>query len=424
MAECWYIRPRTCRSDIGSGLEVVVFYSTTPSPCQSIFRRGIKVLRVFNSATPAVLGRRNLMGTQERREKIAELEKKLGSTVICFLTSDRLNVDQPTNVITRDCAKIFHHHLPAGKRYDTLSFYLVSHGGDMDVPWEMVKLLRSHCKKLQVVIPYICHSAATMIAIGCDEIIAGPRAQLSPTDPTLNVRTGTDENSPVVQFGVEDINAFLDFVRDTLGRQFHRHGHEALAKLVDRVQPQWLGSMNRTYFRTRLLIEKLLLLRNNKCSKREIDRITRFLNVAYYAHNHAISRDEMREDLSLPVIEAEKVGCDGLIWELYEQYAEEFKSRDPYEMQAELRRSAVDPVTIEIKGKFLENTNRTDTYVRTIILQGAGNPNFNFTIPQVPGVPQQVIQQVIQHFLGELNTQLRAFSVAKQLASFGEWRTE
>jgi hypothetical protein len=72
----------------------------------------------------------------------------------------------------------------------------------------------------------------------------------------------------------------------------------------------------------------------------------------------------------------------------------------------------------------VESTKRTDIYVQTVILQGTGLPNFNFTIPQVAGVPQQALQQFIQHFLTELNNQLRPFLVAKKLATFGEWRTE
>ncbi len=365
------------------------------------------------------------MGKDERKTKIGQLEKKLGTKIICFLTSDRPGVEPPTNLITRDCVKIIEQHLHVGEHHDVLSLFLVSHGGDIDVPWALVNLLRSHCKKLQVIMPYICHSAATMIALGCDQLIAGPRAQLSPTDPTLQVKTGTDENAPVMQFGVEDVNAFVEFVRDTLGPQFSRHGHEALVKLIDRVQPEALGSINRTFSRTRLIIEKMLRLTSKKYTKREINRLVSLLTVAYFSHSHLISRQEMTSDLKLPIVHAEKMKVDGLIWELYEEYAAQFQSRQTYEMQGELHRSTANPVTVQIKGKFVESAKRTDTYIQTVVLQGTGVPNFNFTIPQIPGLQDQaVLQQIVQHFLGELNTQLRPFLVAKKLASFGEWKSE
>ena len=190
-------------------------------------------------------------------------------------------MEPPANFITRDCIKIIERHLDVGEHHDVLSLFLVSHGGDLDAPWTLVNLLRSHCEKLQVIMPYICHSAATMIALGCDQLIAGPRAQLSPTDPTLQLKMGMDENAPVMQFGVEDVNAFVDFVRDTLGRQFPRYGHEALSKLIDRVPAEALGSIKRTYFRTRLIIEKMLRLTTKKYTEKEVERLVSLLTVAY-----------------------------------------------------------------------------------------------------------------------------------------------
>ncbi len=365
------------------------------------------------------------MGKAERHSKIEQIEKALNAKVICFITSDRTGVEPPALAMTRDCIKIVEQHFDISDHYDTLAIYVVSHGGDIDVPWPLVNLLRCHCKKLQVIIPYICHSAATQIALGCDEIIAGPRAQLSPTDPMVQVRTGKDENAPTMQFGVEDINAFIRFVRTNLGKQFSNHGHEALAKLMDRIQPELLGSVNRTYFRSRLLIEKMLGLTSKKYNKKEMDRLVDYLTVAYFSHSHAISREEMIKDLNLPIALAEKLNLDKVIWELYEQYALEMDSRRPYDAQRELSQAATNPVTITIKSKFVESLKRTDVYTQTTTLQGTGAPNFNFTLPNLQGqVPPQLVQPIINHFMQELNNQLKPFQVAKKVASFGEWKTE
>jgi hypothetical protein len=367
------------------------------------------------------------MGKAERHAKIEQLETILNAKVICFITSDRIGVEQPANFISRDCIKIVEQHLDISDNYDTLALYVVSHGGDIDVPWPLVNLLRCHSKKLQAIIPYICHSAATQIALGCDEIIAGPRAQLSPTDPMLPVRTGTDENAPIMQFGVEDINAFIRFVRTNLGSKFSSHGHEALGKLMERIKPELLGSVNRTYFRSRLLIEKMCGLTSKNYAKKEMDSLIDYLTVAYFSHSHFISRNEMIKDLKLPIVLAENVKIDKVIWELYEEYAGEMDSRKPYDAQHELSQAATNPVTLKIKGKFVESTKRTDVYTQTTILQGGGAPNFNFTLPTLPQntqIPPQLVQQIINHFLQELNSQLTPFQVAKKVASFGEWKTE
>jgi hypothetical protein len=365
------------------------------------------------------------MGKAERHSKIEQIEKALNARVLCFVTSDRTGVEPPALAMTRDCIKIVELHFDIRDHYDTLAIYVVSHGGDIDVPWPLVNLLRCHCKKLQVIIPYICHSAGTQIALGCDEIIAGPRAQLSPTDPMLQVRTGKDENAPHMQFGVEDINAFIRFVRTNLGKQFSSYGHEALGKLMDRIQPELLGSVNRTYFRSRLLIEKMCALTNRKYSKKEMDSLVDYLTVAYFSHSHCISRGEMIKDLNLPIVLAEKLEIDKLIWELYEEYALELDSRRPYDPQRELSQATTNPVTITIKGKFVESLKRTDVYTQTTTLQGTGVPNFNFTLPNLQGqVPPQLVQPIINHFMQELSNQLKPFQVAKKVASFGEWKTE
>jgi hypothetical protein len=257
------------------------------------------------------------MGKAERHAKIEQLEKALGgSRVICFVTTDRPGIEAPAPYITKDCVKIIERHIGLDEKDgDTVALYLMSHGGDMDVPWPFVNLLRSRYKRLRVIVPYICHSAATQIVLGCDEIIAGPRAQLSPTDPMLTVKTGSEENAPLMQFGVEDINAFLDFVRNSMGPEFRKHGHEAMMKLMERIKPEMLGSVNRTYRRSRLLIEKMRRLTSAKYTKQEMKQLIDNLTVAYYAHAHCISRGEMIDDLNLPVTQAEKLGIENLIWD-------------------------------------------------------------------------------------------------------------
>jgi hypothetical protein len=275
-----------------------------------------------------------------------------------------------------------------------------------------------------VIVPYICHSAATQIVLGCDEIIVGPRAQLSPTDPMLTVKTGSEENAPLMQFGVEDINAFLDFVRTSMGRDFRKYGHEAMIKLMERIKPELLGSVNRTYRRSRLLIEKMRGLTSAKYTKQEMTKLIDNLTVAYYAHGHCISRDEMINELRLPVTLAEKFGIENLIWELYEEYAEQFRSREPFDFQSEFHKAATNPATLEMKTRFVESLKRTDFYSQTTMLQGTGTPNFNLTLPPNLQIDQQVLQQLINHFLQELAAQIKPFQVAKKIASFGEWKTE
>jgi hypothetical protein len=217
----------------------------------------------------------------------------------------------------------------------------------------------------------------------------------------------------------------VDFVSATMGaKQFQKYGHEAMTKLMERIKPELLGSVNRTYRRSRLLIEKMRGLTKSKYSTQEMNALIDYLTVAYFSHNHSISRNELINDLKLKVVLAETLKIEELIWDLYEDYAVEFRSRDVFDIQREFYQATTNPVTIPLKCKYLESRGRTDAYTQTMVLQGAGVPNFNFNVPPNLQVPQQMLTQIFAIFLQQLNSQLKPFQAAKKVASYGEWKTE
>ncbi len=70
---------------------------------------------------------------------------------------------------------------------DTLNLILHSPGGDGAVVETVVSLCRTHCKKFRVIVPTEAKSAATMIALGADEIVMGPPSELGPIDAQIMV---------------------------------------------------------------------------------------------------------------------------------------------------------------------------------------------------------------------------------------------
>ena len=48
-------------------------------------------------------------------------------------------------------------------------------------------MLQSRCSKLVLVVPDIAKSAATVLALGADEIMLGPASDLGPVDPQMSV---------------------------------------------------------------------------------------------------------------------------------------------------------------------------------------------------------------------------------------------
>ncbi|MCL1918089.1 MAG: hypothetical protein FWG14_07210 [Peptococcaceae bacterium] len=65
---------------------------------------------------------------------------------------------------------------------DRLDLIVHSYGGNIDTPYKVVKMMRDFCDHFSVLIPVAAKSAASMIALGADQIVMGPFAELGPID--------------------------------------------------------------------------------------------------------------------------------------------------------------------------------------------------------------------------------------------------
>ena len=113
------------------------------------------------------------MSRTKRKKLIQDIEKQRGSKIVAIVTSDRPNLHNP---IEADIVSILHDHILAmdSREKMKLDLFIYSRGGDSDVPWTIVSMLREYCREgsLGSLIPYRAHSAATLIALGCDQFMA------------------------------------------------------------------------------------------------------------------------------------------------------------------------------------------------------------------------------------------------------------
>ncbi len=104
---------------------------------------------------------------------------------------------------------------------DVLNLILHSPGGDGTVVETFVALCRTQCKKFRIIIPTEAKSAATLIALGADEIVMGPPLEIGPIDAQV----------PIQVSGVRRLVSAQSFIeaRD----QFVKKHAEAVAKKED-----------------------------------------------------------------------------------------------------------------------------------------------------------------------------------------------
>lgn len=72
-----------------------------------------------------------------------------------------------------------------GVQEPELDLILHSPGGSAQAAEQMVNYLRSRFNYIRALVPLQAKSAATMIALGCDEIVLGSHSELGPIDPQL-----------------------------------------------------------------------------------------------------------------------------------------------------------------------------------------------------------------------------------------------
>ncbi len=232
-----------------------------------------------------------------------------------------------------DVVRRFYNHLSILQKTDKIDVFLFSTGGDTMVPWRLANLIREYCEHLGVLIPYKAHSAATMLALGANEIVMGTLSELSPIDSSVqtphNPPNADQPNEQKIPISVEDVMGFFNLARERIGIADQDNLITAFGHLTNRVHPLAVGAIYRSHALTRLLATKLLEIHYTEdVQKRAIGRIVDELAEKLYYHNYTISRVEAKK-LGIPVVFAHPK-LEQLIMRLYEHYEQEMQLGQPF----------------------------------------------------------------------------------------------
>lgn len=293
-----------------------------------------------------------------KSDLIKKLEVERGSRVISYVTGDR----PPFNTkIAGDVVPLLGTLLDGIGKVEKISLFLYTSGGDMLAPIRIVKLIRSHCKKFEVLVPYKAHSAGTLISLGADTIIMSKLGELTPVDPT----TGHLFNPPNpinsqlrLEVSVEDLNSYLLFAKDKAGVKDDQMV-EVYKLLADKLHPLSIGNAYRVYRMARMLTERLLWLHmDRKTDAERIKKIVKEITGDITIHAYPIDSDEAA-DLGLD-IERASDALDKTMRELYDVYASEMKLGQPFHPNELLgdKESAV----IEQPGAYLETADASHQF--------------------------------------------------------------
>jgi Serine dehydrogenase proteinase len=350
------------------------------------------------------------MSRADRVALIQQIEKRRHSRVIVYCTSDRALGGLPQGQIADDAIRPLHGILRSIGPTKKLDFFLYTRGGAVDVPWRIVRALREYAVEWHCLIPFRAHSAGTMIAIGADEIVMGPQAELGPIDPSVPFsRLGTNIQDRV---SVEDVMAFVSFVRNECKDKGTAINTQAVLRLLDRVDSVTLGNIYRNHAHIRDVARRILRSRATRVSETKERQIIKTLAERVYAHGHAIGFSEAQE-IGLPVTRAND-DLNRLMWQLLNEYETELKMLNP--LFPAIATQTADPAREEVALAILETHDSSECLFEEIEIRSKRTLPQNFS-PQLsltlqlppnlnpaslPADAQQYIQQIAQAALQQI----------------------
>jgi len=336
------------------------------------------------------------MGIKNRKKIIERIEKIRASKLLCYLTGDRRGFETR---IHPEIQTMLYDHLREFGHTKRIDLFLYSTGGVTTAAWSIVNLIREFCDHFSVIVPFKSYSTATLICLGADEIIMGKLGQLGPVDPSVHMpfNPPAPGNIPgqILPISVEEVASFIEFSKSDrfLGLKSEQSLVEVLKQLTSKVHPLALGSVYRAIEQIKILSTKLLRIHmTSDDDEVEIKRIVEALSKNFYSHDYIINRREVKNEIKLNVIEAEKVKSpfEKLIYDLFRDYENEMELTSTFNAEALL--GTKEEIRRCFKRAFIESEKLTDCFITEKEFKRVTQIQPNIPTPQI-SIQQRIIKE-------------------------------
>ena len=197
-----------------------------------------------------------------------------------------------------------------------LTLVVKSDGGSGMAALRMVHLLRQYTRRLTLLAPLNCASAATMLALGAVRIWMGPLSYLTAVDTSLeHDLSPVDHTNNLVAVSNDEVERVIRLWKESSGRNTTVNPYQELYKYL---QPLVIGALDRASSLSLMLCREILGYHMK--DKAKADRISRQLNSSYPAHQYPITSREARR-LGLDVFDLDPE-LDELLQDLNLAYSE------------------------------------------------------------------------------------------------------
>ncbi|MCL2790544.1 MAG: ATP-dependent Clp protease proteolytic subunit [Desulfobulbus sp.] len=173
---------------------------------------------------------------------------------------------------------------------ETVYLFVKSDGGTGEAALRIINLIRQFGKRLVALVPLVCASAATMVALGADEIRMGPLAYLTAVDTSLtHALSPLDRDNDRVSVSLDELTRVIRLWRsEPAGNKVN-----AYKALFQHVHPLVVGAVDRAESLSIMICKELLS--HHMKEGDTADRIATALNSRYPSHSYPILFDEAQK---------------------------------------------------------------------------------------------------------------------------------
>ena len=169
-----------------------------------------------------------------------------------------------------------------------VALFLKSDGGNPEAALRFVHLLRQKFDRITLLAPFECASAATMVALGANEIQMGPTSYLTAVDTSLkHDLSPVDHHNYLVSVSQDEVMRILRLWKE------QKCGDNPFPEVYKYLHPLVLGALDRSSSLSMRICQDLLSY--HVPNKAKALKISRALNYDYPSHSYPITIREARK---------------------------------------------------------------------------------------------------------------------------------
>jgi hypothetical protein len=257
---------------------------------------------------------------------IRRLEQGLGATFLAYWNSNNGSVCQ------NDVVGLYGVLRKLG-RQPRIMLFIKSDGGSGQASLMMVNLLRQFAARLVAVVPLECQSAATMLALGADEIQMGPLAHLSAVDTSLaHQLSPLDRDNDRVSVSQDELMRLIGLWQKEVGD----NAINPYQAIFPYIHPLVIGAVHCvSSLSVKLCME---ILSYHLKDRRKAVAISQALNSSYPSHSYPITlREAQRIGLKVkplePAINEQLLELNELYSEMGQRAVTDYDSQNNHDSQ-------------------------------------------------------------------------------------------